>query len=76
MLADTLAMAVSGQLQSFVGCGFTSDHERFALWCTPANANVYEWLGSIAWLEHEYVHRTVMANPPDWTRDVPPDALA
>lgn len=55
-LRKTLARAESGELQSLIGTGFTQDGARFALWC-PHNPNVYETLGSIAWLEHEYVTR-------------------
>lgn len=55
-LRDTLERAERGELQSLIGTGFTQDGLRFALWC-PHNPNVYETLGSIAWLEHEYVAR-------------------
>jgi hypothetical protein len=55
-LRSTLALAESGQLQSFIGTGFNADGARAAVWCDHHD-NVYEMLGSIAWLQHEYVHR-------------------
>lgn len=61
MLEDTLEKARSGHLQSFIGTGFVSDGARLALWA-DAHENVYEMLGSIAWLQHEYVQRQVEAN--------------
>ena len=55
-LRDMLAMAETGQLQSFIGTGFTIDGNRASVWGGP-HGNVYEMLGAIAWLEHEYVAR-------------------
>lgn len=59
-LEDTLERARSGQLQSLIATGFVSDGARFALW-VDAHENVYEMLGSIAWLQHEYVDRHVQS---------------
>ena len=55
-LKDRLASAESGNLQSFIGTGFITDGGRMSVW-VDHHVNVYEMLGSIAWLEHEYVHR-------------------
>ena len=56
VLEDALARAKTGQLQSLIGTGFTSDGGRLAMWADQ-HENVYEMLGSLAWLQHEYVHR-------------------
>lgn len=56
MLEDTLEMARSGQLQSFIGTGFVKDGNRLAVW-GPDHLNVYEMMGSLAWLQHEYAAR-------------------
>lgn len=56
MLADLLDDAKSGRLQSFVGTGFMADGARVGAW-GDTHPNVYEMLGAISWLEHEYVHR-------------------
>lgn len=55
-LENLLERARSGQVQSFIGTGFTSDGSRVALW-TDHHDNVYEMLGALSWLQHEYVHR-------------------
>ncbi|WP_156041731.1 hypothetical protein [Bradyrhizobium sp. URHD0069] len=55
-IEDILAMAKSGRLQSFIGTGFTADGNRLACW-GGHHENVYEMLGAINWLEHEYVSR-------------------
>lgn len=57
MLTDLLEMAKTGELQSLVGTGFTSDNCRLALWHISNHTNVYEALGAISWLQHEYVAR-------------------
>jgi hypothetical protein len=56
VLEDALVMARTGKLQSFIGTGFLAEGGRVALWAGD-HPNVYEMLGSIAWLEHEYVDR-------------------
>ena len=55
-LRDLLGRAERGELQSFIGTGFTTDGMRAAVWADH-HCNVYEMLGAIAWLEHEYVSR-------------------
>jgi hypothetical protein len=55
-LEDVLAMAKSGQLQSFIGTGFFGDGARVSTW-SDFHPNVYEMLGSLAWLHAEYIHR-------------------
>lgn len=57
-LRNLLDMAESGQLQSYIGTGFTCDGLRVATWC-DFHSNVYEMLGAINWLEHEFVDRRV-----------------
>ena len=56
VLENLLERAKSGQLQSFVGTGFCSDGSRAAVWC-DTHENVYEMLGALSWIEHEYVAR-------------------
>lgn len=53
---DLLEMAEDGRLQSMVGTGFLADGSRIGIWA-DAHTNVYEMLGAINWLEHEYVER-------------------
>lgn len=55
-LRNMLAMAESGELQSFIGCGFTTDRGRLAVW-SDNHPDVFAMLGSIAWLQAEYIHR-------------------
>ena len=55
-LAAVLSMAESGQLQSYIGTGFTHDGLRMATWCN-FHDDVYQMLGSINWLASEYIHR-------------------
>ncbi len=60
-LENLLDRAKAGELRSFIGTGFMADGCRLAIWCDLHN-NVYEMLGSIAWLEHEYVNRKTAEN--------------
>lgn len=55
-LRDLLERAESGELQSFIGTGYTADNMRAALWCDQ-HPDVYAMLGALAWLQAEYVHR-------------------
>lgn len=55
-LKAALAMAESGQLQSYIGTGFTSDGLRMATWC-DSHDDVYQMLGGLAWLQAEYIKR-------------------
>lgn len=55
-LEDALALAKEGRLQSFVGTGFTSGGDRLTVWF-DTHPDVFQMLGSLAWLEHEYVSR-------------------
>lgn len=54
-IKDLLEMAESGRLQSFVGTGFLADGMRVSVWA-DFHDNTYEMLGSIAWLQAEYIH--------------------
>lgn len=56
VLSRALDMARDGALQSFVGTGFTSGGERLTIW-HDTHPDVYQTLGSLAWLQHEYVSR-------------------
>jgi hypothetical protein len=56
MLEDVLAMAKSGRLQCMIATGFTMEGNRLSLW-SGEHPNVYEMLGSLSWLQHEYVDR-------------------
>lgn len=51
-----LELAESGQMQSFIGTGFTRDGLRVATW-GDFHSNVYEMLGALAWLQVEYTER-------------------
>jgi hypothetical protein len=54
-IKDILADAESGRLQSFVGAGFLSDGLRMS--CIISNhPNVYEVIGSIEMLKHDYIN--------------------
>ena len=56
-LEFVLAEARAGKLQSFLGTGFTGDGSlRYTLWC-DSHDDVYQMLGALAWLQHEYVER-------------------
>lgn len=55
-IKNVLELAESGQLQSFIGTGFTNDGLRMAVWC-DYHQDVYQQLGALAWLQHEYVAR-------------------
>lgn len=56
VLKDMLAMAESGELQSFVGTGFTTTKHRVALWADH-HPDTYQMLGAVAWLQSEYIAR-------------------
>ncbi|MCZ3377425.1 hypothetical protein [Rhizobium sp. AG207R] len=56
MLEDVLQMAKSGRLQSMIATGFTEEGNRLSLW-SGDHPNVYEMLGALSWLQHEYVDR-------------------
>ena len=56
VLEDMLAKAKTGELQSLIGTGFTSDGARVAVW-SEGPPDVYAMLGALAWLQHEYVYR-------------------
>ena len=60
LMRKLLTMAESGQLQSFIGTGFTADGPRLALWADE-HVNVYEMLGALAWLQAEYIHKHTAA---------------
>lgn len=55
-ITDLLHMAESGQLQSYIGSGFTHDGLRVATWC-DFHDNVYEVVGSMEWQKSEYITR-------------------
>ena len=51
-----LDSAEKGELQSFVGTGFRRDGSRAVLWSdTPGD--VVQVLGSLAWLQADYIKR-------------------
>jgi hypothetical protein len=56
ILKDVLAMAESGQLQSFYGTGFTPDGLRSAVWC-DTEENVYQVLGAMESMKLELLAR-------------------
>lgn len=61
MLQDLVVKAESGELQSFVGTGFTAEGLRLAAWC-DFHPDVYQMRGALAWLQDEYVARHSEAN--------------
>jgi hypothetical protein len=58
-LEETLEAARRGDLQSFVGTGFTADGKRYTMHGGTIHQNVYEMLGAINWLGQEYIDRTL-----------------
>lgn len=56
MLRDLVGRAERGELQSFIGTGFTADGNRAAIW-SDHHGNVYEMMGALGWLQAEYVAR-------------------
>lgn len=60
-LRSLLQYAESGQLQSFIGTGFTPDGLRQSIWC-DTHDDVYQMLGSLAWLQAEYINRVTERN--------------
>jgi hypothetical protein len=63
ILENLLDRARSGQLQSIIATGFCSDGARMAAFATDNTTNVYEMMGAISWLEHEYAERIARHNP-------------
>lgn len=61
MMRSLLERAESGDLQSFIGTGFSADGSRVAAW-GDAHSNIYEMQGALVWLQHEYVHRHTGGN--------------
>ncbi|OYY20905.1 MAG: hypothetical protein B7Y69_09320 [Sphingobacteriia bacterium 35-40-8] len=61
VLRSLLAMAESGQLQTYIGTGFTEDGLRVSTWA-DFHPNTYEMLGSLAWLQAEYIKRVTERN--------------
>lgn len=55
-LRQLLDMAETGQLQSYVGTGFTHDGLRVSTFC-DFHEDIYQMLGSLSWIQHEYVAR-------------------
>lgn len=58
ILESLLEKAKSGEIQSFVGTGFTNTGLRVTLWA-DYHKDVYQMLGAITWLQSEYVDRHV-----------------
>lgn len=59
-LRSVLAMAETGQLQSYVGTGFTIDGLITRTW-VPDHDNGYEFLGALAALQARFIeHRSDM----------------
>lgn len=55
-----LAVAESGELQSFIGTGFMANGDRMSVFATD-HPNVFEMAGAIAVLQNEYMRRTGVA---------------
>jgi len=56
VLREALAMAESGQLQSYVGTGWTCDGLRLSTWADH-HQDQYQMLGAIEWLKAEWIER-------------------
>ena len=56
-IEQLLDLAKTGQLQSYIGTGFTCDGLRVSTWCN-FHDNKYEMLGSLEWIKAEYIDRT------------------
>lgn len=52
-LREMLQRAEDGQLQSLAATGFTNKGHRFVVW-SDSHPNVYEFLGALSFMEHEY----------------------
>jgi len=63
MITEALRMAESGQLQSYIGTGFTHDGLRVSTWGNYHD-DVYQMLGSINWLASEYINRMTKEKNP------------
>ena len=61
-LESLLERARTGHLQSFIGTGFVSDGARLSVF-VDLHENVYEMLGALAWLGHEYADRVTRREP-------------
>ena len=57
-LDDLLALAKSGELQSFLGTGFDINQNRISMWC-DFHINKYEMLGAVEFLKTEWLDRNV-----------------
>jgi hypothetical protein len=55
VIKGMLEMAESGKLQCLIGVGFTAERLR-ASFVVDHHENVYEMLGSLAWMHAEYIH--------------------
>lgn len=55
-IRQLLDMAERGQLQSFIGAGWTNEGLRVSTWADH-HEDTYQMLGSLAWLQAEYVNR-------------------
>lgn len=56
MLELLIEKAKTGELQSLIGTGFTSNRKRMSVW-VDLHDNVYEQLGALELLKLEYAHR-------------------
>ena len=57
MLKEALVMAEAGRLQSFIGSGFTCDHQRLCLRADPVDSMYVPMLGAIELDKQEYLGR-------------------
>jgi hypothetical protein len=60
-LRDLVVEAEAGRLQSFIGTGWMADGTRLSAWF-DSHPNVYETLGSIAWLHAEYIQKNTRSD--------------
>lgn len=57
LFEDMLEMAKNGEVQAFIGTGFTVQGQRVSMW-GDFHEDKYQMLGALSWLEHEYIYRT------------------
>ena len=62
VLENLLEHAKAGRLQSFIGVGWMSDGDRISAWA-DLNPDVYQTMGGLVWLQHEYAYRKSEKQP-------------
>jgi len=61
-LEMALELARSGQLQSFIGTGWTHDGNKFTLW-VDSHDDINQMLGALNWLPARYISLNIRRLP-------------